>query len=187
MKYFIISQPKAGTYLCGNLLKCFKITSSNLHLSETVYQKYPENYVKKGKPTEFTHKESLSESIKLVQDSEYAVGHIPYSEANNGYFTGFKKILLTRDIDSIKQSLERFKKEANRPYLKFNKRELEKIYSWHNQPDVFHITFEELINKDLNKIDLMQKYLFNEIRYNSEQCIDAAIKMDSMTKSSVRK
>lgn len=186
MKYFIISQPKSGTYLASNLLRCFGIMSENYHLSESLYQKYPDNYIKNGRPVEFTHRVELAKSVNLIKEGTHAVGHIPYSKKNNETLNEFTKILITRSHKDIQESLERFKKNAKRSYLKFDKKEIENIEKWKTKTNIFHITFEDLIEKNKEKIDQLQIYLFGEIRFDSEEKITQALEMNSMTKSSIR-
>lgn len=187
MKYLIVSQPKAGTHLCANLLTEFGLQNSNLLL-------FPERYIKwqDWESDKFHDSKRVDMkfqlSIKLVPDNTFAMTHITPDRHDCKELTqDFKKILVTRNTDDIFESLERFKQEKNVPVNRpVTMQRLEKTLDWALVDNVFHITFEKLINKDIDSINSLQNYLLGDIKHDSEQAINNAIANDSPTKSSIR-
>lgn len=193
MKYFIISQPKAGTYLCSNVLKNFGINQSYLHLNMNHYSKYFEKI--DGQEKKFEKKLikiPLNESIKLIKDNSFAVGHIPYDSSTEVLLKDFKKILITRNISDCKESWRRFSKESrfakgNFYKNKANQYRYKKISEWENIEEVFHINFDDIINENIKKIDELQVFLFHQNFFLSEEILKKSLNEDSLTKSSIRK
>jgi hypothetical protein len=182
MKTLIISMPKAGTYLCSNLLVEFKIKQTFLHLNSGNYQQYSANNLREAKknPKKFTHNKRFRESIKLFGDNEFAVTHVPYSAENGRITRDMKRILLTRNENEIKQSYQRWNKNTGRrmpPNIRYDQ-----IRKWTTEKNIFVLSFNDMINKNVEAIDGLQLYLFNEIKFNSEECIQRALNMPSMTK-----
>jgi hypothetical protein len=185
VKYFIISQPKSGTYLLSNILIELGIIPTHLHISNERY----EDYSNKGNdavknPKKYSKNIPIEESLTLIEDKSFAVGHLPYSENAEILLKDFKKILITRDINDIEKSWQRFNKDYQRKNG-FNKELLNDIELW-KKSNIFHITFEELITKDIKKLDSLQLFLFNKINVNSANALDNALNSPSLTKSSIR-
>jgi hypothetical protein len=185
VKAIILSQPKSGTYLCANLLQEFGLSFSGLHISENHYQKYPENYIVSGSSDKFTHRTPIAQSIQLISNNEFAASHLAYSENTENLLTNFKKIVVTRPQSEIEESARRFANDMNRKLILKTKK-INEIAKWTQQPDVFHITFDDLINKNIKKIDLLQHYLFGKVNISSSAAINSALESQSMTKSSLR-
>ena len=85
MRVMIISQPKAGTYLCANILKELGLKFAGFHIGEPKYDRYPElnhprykEVLKNPKLAET--KCPMEESVKLVRDGHFGVGHFLYNE-----------------------------------------------------------------------------------------------------------
>jgi len=93
MKYLILSQPKSGTYLASNLLKNLDINQSFIHLSLEKYEDYTNADLDhaKNNPKKYSHKLNLSESVKLIKDGFFAVGHIPCTNETQAILKDFKK------------------------------------------------------------------------------------------------
>lgn len=191
MKYFIISQPKAGTYLCSNLLVELGLQQTGMHCKGTgKFQKYnlqDPNAVNKVK--EYTHfANNFQEVVDSIPENAFAVGHISPTNRRIKSLECFKKILVIRPYEDYKDSAERFSIDYNRNLGQKNKKEQYKIINeWKNQKDVFTINFYDMINKNLNKINELQYFLFGKIVTDSNQAINNALKKDSLTKSSMRK
>jgi hypothetical protein len=193
MKYFIISQPKAGTYLCSNILRNLDIHQSYLHLNLNHYSRYIEyiNDQEKEFEKELIHM-PLKDSINLIKDNSFAVGHIPYDSTIEHMLKDFKKILVTRKIDDCIYSWGRFSKESRFAKGDFyknktNQYKYEKIAEWADKEDVYHITFNDMINKNIKKTNELQLFLFDEIKFLSEEILRKSLNEDSLTKSSIRK
>ena len=80
----------------------------------------------------------------------------------------------------------RYKKEKGPDVFSIiNESNLNQIEKW-SKNGAFVINFKDIINNDIEKIDLLQQFLFNKVITNSGTAIDQAKKMDSLTKSSIR-
>jgi len=190
MRCFVLSQPKAGTYLCANLLEEFGLTNTCLHISDHDYQKYDLTDLTKCRENtgSFTHKKEFSKSLQMIKSNEFAVGHIRSGHKPIKALSKFKKIFLVRDAKEIQQSAERWKELSGR---NVNEKSLlhvaEEMLPWENEEDVFVLPFRKMINKDRIYLDQLQIYLFGEIRVDSVRAMRAALERDSLTKSQIRK
>lgn len=185
MKCFIISQPKAGTYLLSNVLIELGIKPTHLHISNKKYEDYSSKDADAVKnPKKYSKNIPIQQSLKLIENNSFAVGHLPHNNKTEILLKDFKKILLTRNVKSIKKSWHRFNKDYQREN-DFNEELLKRIELWKNC-NIFHITFEELISKDIRKLDSLQLFLFNKINLNSAIALNNALNSDSLTKSSIR-
>jgi hypothetical protein len=187
MKCLVISQPKAGTYLLANLLINLGLTFSNMHLQKNKCKIWDGNINEaRNNQEKFSHKIKLSESIKLIKENNFAVSHIHYDNETSILLNDFKKILITRNIEEIKDSLKRFNNETTRNHkesdILFT---AESVLDWKND-DIFEITFEDIINENAVIVDKLQIFLFGNIRVDSLDAIRLAKKQESITKSSLR-
>lgn len=188
MRAFILSQPKSGTYLAANILRELGLEHRGLHLTPTpYYYEYDLNdphcmdkdkfqtYKKKGK--------NFESNVKLIPNNSFGVGHIPMMIPFQKALDKFKRILVTRPSHDVKDSASRFKEDYNR---KINVQELlrERIAEW--EPYCFHLTFEDMINRNVDKIDQLQVHLFNKVVNDSQKALDQALRSDSPTKSKIR-
>lgn len=189
MKVMIISQPKAGTYLCANLLKEFGLYMSGYHFSRNNYQKYDLNDLdhSRNNPGYYTTKEKFSRSIHFIEDNYFAVGHLEYRQGWEKMFDNlnFKKIVLTRDLESCKKSWKKWAESTGRsinsdPQMNLEKRE--KIARWISTENTFHMEFNDMKNRNLEKIDDLQVFLFDEVKVSSKNAINGALSKDSKTK-----
>jgi hypothetical protein len=181
MKFFIISQPKSGTYLMSNILKNMGINNSRLHFDPGLIRKF--NTLKDFEKIEGT----LEDGLDLIESDYYAVGHIPYNKKTREALFDFKKILITRNKEDIKKSALRYLDEKNISVFSIiNNKNLRRIERWKNSKDVFHITFEDIVNKNTKKIDELQIFIFGKIKFKSLKIIEMALSQESLTKSSIR-
>lgn len=161
-----------------------------MHLSQHDYQRYDlEDLTACRESTaKFTHKKELHKTLGMIQDNEFAVGHIRHGRKNIDRLSGFKKIILLRDYEAIKESAERWKSLSGR---NVNPKSLihlaEEIEKWQDEKDVYVLWFRNMVNKNVIAIDKLQIYLFGSIKYDSEKAISAALAKDSLTKSDIRK
>ena len=187
MKVMIISQPKAGTYLCNNLMEEFGFESSYKHLNKTNYQAYDKNNLEncKSNPRQYDVNVDISQSVQTIKDNQVAMTHLSYSKDLQNIFKDFKKILLTRDKQNRDKSWERFKKI--RPWNSIpTEGHYDNIKAWNKCEDVFELQFDDMINKNTTQLDKLQLFLVDEIKYNSEQAMCSATQKPSITKSNIR-
>lgn len=191
MKLFIVSQPKSGTYLCSNLLIELGFKSNGLHLTnkksyyqynlldknafhESVFRKYK----KIGK--------SLEDNLKLIEDNSFGVGHIYYNKNIHNHLQDFKLIYVYRNnnerIESYKRYNSDFKREI--PKMQSFKESYKKILPWSTYS--FNLSFDDMINKNITKIDNLQMFLYGKVKYDSKEAITSALNKPSLTKSSIR-
>jgi len=188
MRTFIISQPKAGTYLCANLLVELGLKHTGMHCKGTgKYQAYDlddPDAIHKG-PEYTKEKGNFMQVLDLIPDNAFAVGHLEYTDKHIDALKNFKKVLVTRPFKDFDAALERFQKEMNRK-VAINKNKYEKIKKWNDEQDVFMINFYDMIDKNEKKIDELQMHLFGEVRVNSLTAITNALEAKSLTKTSLR-
>lgn len=191
MKVMIISQPKSGTYLLSNVLALMGIHQSYLHLSLDRYQQYDPERLAEGRndPAEFTHKEDLAVSVRLVKPGSFAVTHAQCNIHTIEYFSEFKKIFVYRDAEGMRNSWGRFINTTNREITDPLGLQMDtfNLMRWKNVPGVFSINFSDMIGKNTEKLDQLQMHLFGEIRHDSLSVMEQALRMDSLTKSHIRK
>lgn len=186
MKTLIISQPKSGTYLCANLLQEFGLKFDGLHLSETHYQRYDlsNKYKSLNNKDKFTVTEHISKSIKKVNDNYFAVSHFNYTEELDVLFKEYKKIIITRSKNEIVESWQRFG-ELKKVKSDIDVSKLQQ-HHWLDYPNTFHLRFNDMIDKNINILDNLQLFLFNNILHSSHACMNNALSKDSLTKSNFR-
>lgn len=194
-KYFIISQPKAGTYLCSNLLINFELHATGMHVKGPLYRTYDPtkslpNFKNKTELKKFiqsvtTRENTFGDVLNKIPQNGFAVGHLAPTPKNIICLADFKKILLVRNFEDHQQSLTRFKNEMNGS-TSVNKIAYQKILDWKKETNVFVMTFDDMINCNVKKINALQKFLFNEVKFNSYEMINKALKSPSPTKSSIR-
>lgn len=186
MKSIIISQPKAGTYLCANLLQEFGLTFTGMHvrgnnytqldLDDLTYSRHHLKSLKKHVP--------LEDSLNLISDNQFAVSHLECFNREQTALVSFKKILLLRDYESAKKSWNTWSritgksKDSKNIDKKFRKR----IELWKTVDNVFVMNFNDMKNKNIDVIDNLQKFLFEETVFDSDVCISNALRKQSLTK-----
>lgn len=191
MKAFVISQPKAGTYLLSSFLYHIGMNQSYMHISERVYYQFDPEHIELARtnPELYQRAQPYYESIKQIPKNGFAVGHLPYQNNFELVLRDVKKILLTRDHNEIAESYRRWSNESGRGFIeeKFNRMlsKLDPIREWKGY-DVFAITFQDLIDKNIDKLDQLQLFLYNKINVSSSIAIEKALNYDTKTKSSLR-
>jgi hypothetical protein len=183
MRVMIVSQPKAGTYLTSALLAEMGLEQTWLHINQNGYQKYNPDDLEAGRkrPEDFTTLSPLAESLELVPEGGFAVTHLPCLDPFIKPMEGFKKVLLTRDIEECRESTMRFMKKRGRESNFFDADHHCWIRKWDAQPDVFRMEFDDLIGKDTQVIDRLQYFLFRERRWPSCQILQAALDTETLT------
>ena len=189
MRIFVISQPKAGTYLCANILQELNFKFNRYHFSEKKYERYPKPTKKYFKdslktPRRLKTRMPLEESLKLIEEGHLGVGHLGYTNKNKSLLKEFKKIVLTRPEHEILESLKRWEVYSGRKKTNIENVLLicESVKKWIGDDDVFHMTFKDMKDINTKKIDSLQDFLKINYKYNSEKvCLDALSK-PSVTK-----
>ena len=191
MKIFVISQPKAGTYLCANILNELGFVFCGMHMGEKKFEVYPapssKHYARAMKnpayPINFEHRVPLTKSIRKILPGQYAVGHLVYNTENQSILKKIKKIVLTRPIDEILVSVQKWDKHTQRKVsnLETMKDRCAKIEPWMQDPEVFHMTFDQM-KADAGRINQLQKFLGIKKKHDSAEVIKQALSKPSMTK-----
>ena len=185
----IISQPKAGTYLCANLLKEMDLCFDGYHIDRCKYEKYNLEDLESSRfdTKKYRHSAGLEKSLSLIESNCIGVCHLPYTSMNKDLLKNFKIILLLRDYKDCLASWEKWSKyryNKKKQYISFNL--FQDISKWENENNVFTMQFKSMVNKNINGIDSLQLFLFNKIRYDSSLCITNALSKDSLTKITKR-
>lgn len=187
MKYFIISQPKAGTHLCGNLLREFELDFNGRQLSNIAMYDYGGKNMEKGRkdPTSVKKKMKFAQGITKIKENEVALGHIEHTAEKEKQLKDFKKVLMLRDLDTTLESWKRWGKASGRnsdPGKHTSKEFRKNIEKWKDIPGVFTMNFYDIKNKNVEKVDQLQKFLFGKIKFDSSQAIENALAKPSTTK-----
>ena len=120
-KTFIISIQKSGTYLMSEILDNIGYNKTLIHLNKklnNLHQKYDKNNIEKSK-TNFKNYNFESEPEKIINqlnDNEFAVGHIFYSERAKELLKNHKCILTIRNLKTALLSFMKWKQESMRIY-----------------------------------------------------------------------
>lgn len=188
-KIIVISQPKAGTYLCANVLQELGLEFHGYHLGEKKYEKYPPpsspNYqaaIRNPKTVET--RQRLRESIDVIEPGHFAVSHLLYTVETEQLLSDYHKICVTRPELEILDSLKRWEQFSGRKPTNMEPT-LARIHSvtqWVGRPGVFHLTYADMKSGNATKIDQLQQWLGIEKPVDSTQLCDRAVKRGSKTK-----
>lgn len=186
---FVISQPKAGTYLAVNILRELGFAFRRYHLGEKKYHRYPKPEdpafrMALRDPRLVQTREPLENSIRLIaKHNEIGVGHIPYTPEYEQILQPYRKILLTRSEKEIFESLERWEQYTGRPPSNPGniRARCRAVQNWRLQPDVFHLTWSDMYNCNVERIDQLQVFL-GVRHHNSRTVVSRAMEAPSKTK-----
>ena len=187
---FIISQPKAGTYLCSNLLINFDMIATGMHIKNNKARIYDptqsQSFNNKTEMKAFMRERRISrprfgDLIAEIPNNGFAVGHIEPQKKFIGGLSGCKKILLLRPYEEFEESLKRFYGGSS-----VNRKGYDQIAKWEYQADVFVMNFSDMIKPRIPVINKLQRFLFGEVKFNSEEAITKALASPSLTKSNIR-
>jgi len=183
MKIVVISLPKSGTYLMGNILQNMGFENTYKHLSKKGGQEYDPNNIQDGikNPRKYDSNKSLEQNLNEIKNGQYALSHLGYDDQTAVLLKDFVTIYLERDQKEIEESFKRWCEKSGRPYKPWRKEKLEAIKKWKDQSD-FQLTFDDMINKNTKKLDRLQLQLFDKVKYDSAEVLTKSLKMDSMTK-----
>jgi hypothetical protein len=169
MKALIVSQPKSGTYLCANILQNLGLTFTYMHLGIDTYDKYDPNNLENGRkdPRKYRQRLHITEAQKLIGDNEFAVTHSA-AQVNTPLFDEFKKIVLYRNKSEAADSYNLWIKESGRPWPR--RTIIQQIDE--TIPNSFSLAFDDMVNKNIDAINDLQKYLFGAIVFDSLSVIE---------------
>lgn len=182
MRAIILSQPKSGTYLCQNLLAEFGIHATHRHLNDGYYHQYDAHNLAHSRqhPEQYKHLLPLKQQIDSIPENSVAVTHLEPNPARVEWLQDFKKIVLTRSPEGRAASWERWLQ------IRPGTANSMDTARWIKFPDAHHITFEQLVDKDITSIDSLQRYLFGRIVVDSAVAIHQALSKPSLTRSNIR-
>lgn len=189
-RILVVSQPKAGTYLCGNILEELGFNHTYIHISESKHEKYDPNNMQANRdtPQKFTHKSQPKNSIKLIGPGSFGMTHIQRNKQIDNTVKDYKIIFLERPFADAKKSWDRFANNTKRPAKnpKMNKKYFDNLNNWKKLPNTHTLTFDQMIGDDTSAIDGLQQWLWGEIRHDSKTVLANAKSKDSLTKSHIR-
>ena len=116
MKTFIISVPKSGTYLLREILEQAGAAPSQLHISESGTYDYSKISYELGRrqPNKCKTRMPLEESLALIPENSFAVGHLAYSPETADMLKDFNVLFVGRDIKEIYLSFMIYQIETGR-------------------------------------------------------------------------
>lgn len=188
MRYLVVSQPKSGTMLSANLLQEFGLTFSYVHIFGNRYVKrHPEIWNSNDFHERLAVPSDVATGLKQVPDDTFALSHLSPIHHNSIELTkNFRKILITRDYSEIRESAKRFEDKFDITIGNLSDQRLDNIALWANHPDVFHLTFNDMIEKNITKLDELQIWINNRVVVDSNTAITNALANDTPTKSYLR-
>jgi hypothetical protein len=187
MKLIVISQPKSGTYLCANILQNLGLEFTYLHILLDSYNAYDKDDIENCKrhPEKFRVEAPLYEPLSMIGEGQFAVCHLWRNKVTDLAVKDFKKIILYRDADEIFESYKTWIEETGRD-RKPIKGKPEMVTPWTKCDNTFAMQFNDMVDKNINKLDELQMFLFGEITYNSLTVIEQSLNQPSLTKSHKR-
>ena len=177
--------PRSGTYLMGKLLTIWGMTDTNYHFSEGfVEHRSQENINLQRVGVRDVHR-NTHDYWSNIPDNSFAVGHLAPTPKNISQLKTFKRICLIRDTREIKRSLRSWSKHIGHD-IELTSDHV-KIPDWRYQNYTFLMDFNtDLIDINVNKLDLLQKYLFGDVKYDSKSTMQQAQAAKTFTKSQIR-
>ena len=189
-RILVVSQPKSGTYLCGNILEELGFHHTYIHISESKHERYDPNDMEanRNKPQKFTQKSQPQKSINLIGPGAFGMTHIQRNKQIDNTIKDFKIIFLERPFEDAKKSWDRFVNNSKRPAKnpKMNKKYFDSLTNWKKLPNTYTLTFDQMIGNDITAIDELQVWLWGSVKYNSKTVLENAKNKDSLTKSHIR-
>lgn len=164
------------------------LTRSGIHLCENHYKHYNLTNIGycRGHELEFQHRGKVSDSVSLINESEVAVTHVSPTKTHIESFQPFKKIFLYRDYKSRMESWGRTGIQRLDDDYYMTEEYHNGMFSWAKQDNVFKMSFYDMLEVNVDTINQLQRFLFNDMRYDSADCMNIALRTNSLTKSAIR-
>jgi hypothetical protein len=180
MKAIVISKPKSGTFLLGNIIDLMGMDYRGIFVKEGERHQYDPKNTSKKFPIGTTM--GLTESLSMVRDNEVVLSHLLPNHTTKVLLKDFKKIIIDRDEKERERSFAKWSsflwgKEDPYPTERFAS-----IDFWLEEPNSFGLNFNDIINKNVVVIDALQIFILGEVKYNSKLLCQKALEMDSLTK-----
>ena len=195
----VVSQPKAGTYLLANVLMELGFDPGPdgiMHIGTGKIETYPlpgkngYNDARKN-PSLVRQEQWWGDTLKKLstKPNRFAVGHLPF-RLNKRYFDNINVILLTRPIDQIKQSLQRWDQISGRTPANHGKviTLAKDILNWKHtkkfwmQDNFFKLAFSDMKDYNIGRIDQLQKFVGMDPIQDSGIVLSNALRKPSLTK-----
>jgi len=207
----IISTPKSGTYLLGEVLKNLGMSETKMHLFEQGYSDYAGADIHDARvnPHKFQRHVPLTASLMTIPPGHFAVGHLQFTAQCCRATATFRRFFLTRELRCSLVSFMRFVCSTGRfgapqqawyslsdpgqrlvGFLDtFGKAFLDGLFhpmtGWLGFEDVMTLRFEHLTgptNQALQTIDRIAAHI-GARSYNAEDILSASFAADTITKS----
>jgi Sulfotransferase domain len=151
---FVISLPKAGTYLTAELLKALGYRFTGWHVGEVGCTDYSRSDLLEARrnPAKYTRSGSPETFLSQIRPGEFAVGHLPFTKEMVQATAGFKRIYLTRDLRTALISYMRFLEDTGRmgaassPWFGLADRRLRvAVFLQHTAPQILEQLYERMV------------------------------------------
>jgi len=166
-KTFVISIPKAGTYLMRELLDQIGLDSSHLHVSYQGTYDYSKVSIDEGRrrPRSCFTPMTIEQSINDIPENSFAVGHLPYSASLEKILDGFTIIFIGRDVKETVLSAMIFLLESGRAHLRPKEKPWVEIRNKKKQLSKFI---------DVNGVRILKQYnaILEWKKYDHVNCFD---------------
>lgn len=113
---FVLSVPKAGTYLVSEILKTGGLTQTFLHVAEHGYEDYTKAPLTEGRrrPETVHGERPMADTLAQVTPGGFAVGHLSHSPEAVALLDGFRVVFMKRDLRACLVSRMRFQRDSGR-------------------------------------------------------------------------
>jgi hypothetical protein len=104
---FVLSIPKAGTYLVGEVLTALGVVPTRLHIDDGWASDF-RDFRHGTFMWKYQFEMPVNDGLRLVQPGQFAVGHLPANDAVRASLSGFRKLFVWRDLRHAFVSWSRF-------------------------------------------------------------------------------
>lgn len=116
MKIFVITLPKAGTYLIAEILKKMGFEqSAHISTHDIIDLKITDLDTLRANPDVYVKPTTFTRALEVVKPNHFAVGHIPCQEPIKEALLGWKKIFAYRNMRDIVISAVRYYSKIKHP------------------------------------------------------------------------
>lgn len=177
--------PRSGTYLMAKLLTIWGMTDTHYHFSEGfVEHRSQENIDHQRVDLGDVHR-NTDDYWSNIPDNAFAVGHLAPTKLNTSRLKMFKRICLYRERSEVERSLRSWSQHIGHN-IELTTDHL-KIPDWRFENYTFCMDFNrDIIDINVNKLNLLQKYLFGDVLYDSKHSMQQAQAAKTFTKSKLR-